>query len=98
MAEAGSFAIYRFMVKRTAIEFFMSLEFGEQRMRQLSDKTGLNYTYITQIVNEMVKEGLVEKNRADNVYDISLTEKGQALCDAFKDIKQIAEQWGDKHG
>ena len=84
--------MYRFVIKKTYIDLLLSLQFGEKKIKECSDKIGMNYAHLTTVFNEFSKEGIINKDRKDNSFDVSLTEKGKNICKCLLALKKAIEE------
>ena len=51
----------------------------------------MNYFYLSQVMQQWQKEGIINRERKDKSYDISLTEKGIKIVGCLKKLKQAIE-------
>jgi predicted transcriptional regulator len=85
-------ATYRFIINKTYLNLLLSLEFGSAKMQELAKKGNMSYFHLINVIKELQKEGIVEKERDIHSYDISLTEKGKKLVQGLLKVKSIIDE------
>ena len=73
------------------MDLLISLELGKAKIREISKRAGMNYFYLSQVMQQWQKEGIINRERKDKSYDISLTEKGIKIVGCLKKLKQAIE-------
>ncbi len=91
-------AVYRFIVKKTYLNLFLSLDQGEQKIKEISKFSGIDYSHLSTVLQEFQKEGLLLRDRKDTArsYAVKLTEKGEALAKVLRDVKNVVENWKEE--
>jgi len=84
--------IYRFVIKKTYLKLLLNLQFGEQKIKECSNKMGMNYAHLTTVFRELSKEGVINKVRRENAFDVSLTKKGKKICECLAALKKAIEE------
>jgi len=69
----------------------LSLQFGEKKIKECSNKIGMNYAHLTTVFSEFGKEDIINKIRKENSFDVSLTEKGKKICECLLALKKAIE-------
>jgi len=89
-----SYYFYRRAASPTHIsKLIPALEFGEARMKELAKETGMTYATLTQSMQDAHKEGIIVRERINNNWEIELTEKGKALLELCKGLREVIENW-----
>lgn len=89
-----SYAIHRYMVKPLGIKIMESFDLDNvNKLSDLSKKIRIDNAHLTQITQEMQKEGLVDRKLIKAQFHITVTKKGIAFAKAMMDIKKIVENW-----
>ena len=88
-----SYAVYRFIVKRGYMDIFLRLELEGAKIKDISKETQIVYRHLTTVLQEMQKNGLIDRIPDKNMYEVVLTNKGKALCNVFKQLKKVVEAW-----
>ena len=91
-----SYAVYRFILKYPYMNVFLELEYGCAKTKELVKKIGMAHSQLSIVLQAMEREKLITRFKEKNAFDVELTDKGRALCKAFKQIKDIVENWDDK--
>lgn len=90
-------AVYRFIIKPTYLNIFLRLEHEGARIKEISNEIGIAYSHLTIVLQEMLKENLINKTMTKNKFEVTLTKKGRALCEAFKKVKEVIEGEQNKY-
>lgn len=79
-------SLYRFF------KFFYDPSY-EPNLTQLSDETGIRYSYLHKMLSFLEKENIVKSFKEGRQRYISLTSKGQKIANSIKKIDEV-----DKNG
>ena len=88
-----SAAVYRFIIKPTYMNIFLKLQQGPAKIKEISNEIGIAYSHLTIVFQEMQKEELVDRTKDKNTFEVTLTEKGKKLADAFVEVKKVVENY-----
>ena len=70
-----------------------ALEGGEVKLRQISKDINMSYPNLSMVMQDIHKEGFIDRTRTNNTWSFSLTPKGKAVCELCKGLKVVIEQW-----
>ena len=84
--------LYRFVIKKNYVNLLINLSYGEHTMMECSKFTGMNYAHLTIVLNEFVKEKIMQKIRKNNSFCIELTNKGRKIVSCLQELKKIIEK------
>ena len=83
--------MYRFVITRTYVDFLISLEQGEKSVEECSKKIGITYNHLSNVVNQLKTEGVIDKEKSVLPYRLYLTKKGSEIVEHLKELKRIIE-------
>lgn len=90
-----SFFFDRFVMRRNYRELLISLEKGDQQLKDFVKHSGMAYQHLCSVMQEAQKEDIVSVDKKSNSLCFNLTEKGKVVVELCVGLKMCIEDWDE---
>jgi DNA-binding HxlR family transcriptional regulator len=84
--------VYRYILNKTNSRILIEMLYGPMQSKKLSQTIGITYWHTTNILRELVIEGLVKREIKNNIHTLTLTKKGVQVANCIRDIIAALEK------
>ena len=83
--------MYRFFMQKRYCELFFMIK-RHNTIKELSKKSGMTISHLSTVTDQWVKENLIKKVRKGREADITITKKGDELCELLNKWDELAKK------
>jgi len=82
--------MYRFICSVRYMKLMFSI--NGKNIRQLSKLVNMTTSHLSNVMDQFVKEGIIEKDKRGREVGIKITEKGQEIIDLLRKFEEIGKR------
>ena len=82
--------MYRFICSVRYMKLMFSL--NGKNIHQLSKLVNMTTSHLSNVMDQFVKEGIIEKDKRGREVEIKITEKGQEIIDLLRKFEEIGKR------
>ena len=82
--------MYRFICSKRYVKLMFSL--NGKNIKQLSKEVDMTTSHLSNVMDQFLREGLIEKEKQGREVDIKITERGKELIEILRKYDELAKQ------